>query len=238
MNLISFKKFSMTVLGVLALGLHLGMTLWGTDEKGLPVTGHPLAIALLAVTVLACAVALLGSRIRKAPARYVRDTSSPAAAALGCFAMAGGIAVTVISGFGTGLRLELIRDLCGIGAVPVLIALGLIRFSEKKSFFLLHTFVCIYLTLHTVSHYQIWSSTPQWLHWLFPMAASVTLTLFSYYRTAFAANMGNLQMQYVSGLLALFFCVGAIASQGGMLYLGGAVWTLTNLCNPQQEACQ
>ena len=238
MNLNSNKKIFVTVLGVLALALHLGMSLWGTDEKGLLITAHPLAIALLAVTALACLYAARGLWGRKVSDAYADNFIPSAAAAIGCFAMAGGIAVTVISGSGAWLRLEQIRNLFGILAVPLLVVLGLKRFSGKRPFFLLHGLVCVYLTLHTISHYQIWSSTPQWLHWLFPMAASVLLTLFAYRQTAFDVDMGSHRKQVVTGLLAAFFCIGAILTENSMLYLGGAVWTLTNLCAPAKEIRQ
>jgi hypothetical protein len=83
--------------------------------------------------------------------------------------------------------------------------------------------------LHKDGHYQTWGSQPQWLNWFFSMAASVLLTLFSYQQAAFDVNLGSRRTQQLTGLTAAFFCIGAIARESSMLYLGGAVWALTNL---------
>ena len=64
------------------------------------------------------------------------------------------------------------------------------------------------------------------------MAASIALSLFAYYQTAFDVELGNRRMQLGMGLLGSFFCLAAAAgSEDRMLYLGGAVWMLTNLCS-------
>ena len=229
MNLIFKKKILITALGVIALGLHLGMSLWATDNKGLLISWHPLVMLLAAVTVIACLAAVLPLR-RKAGSNAYGDNFAPSAgAAIGCFALAGGIIVTVVSGFGTWARLEQICNVLGILAVPTLVAAGLSRFSGKQPKVPVHGLICLYLMLHTVSHYQTWSSQPQWLNWLFPMAASVLLALFSYQQAAFDVNLGSRRTQQITGLLAVFFCIGAIARESSMLYLGGAVWALTNL---------
>lgn len=229
MNLISKKKIIVTALGVIALGLHLGMSLWGTDNKGLLISWHPLVMLLAAVTAIACLTAVLPLR-RNAGSNAYGDNFAPSAgAAIGCFALAGGITVTVVSGFGTWARMEQISNVLGTLTIPALIAAGLIRFSGKQPRVPVHGLVCLYLMLHTVSHYQIWSSQPQWLNWLFPMAASVLLTLFSYQQAAFDVNLGSRRTQQLTGLTAAFFCIGAIARESSMLYLGGAVWALTNL---------
>ena len=229
MNLISKKKILVTALGVMALGLHLGMSLWGTDEKGLLISWHPLALVLAAVTVIACLAAVLPLGKTGGSNAYGDNLAPSVWAAVGCFTLAGGIAADVISGFGTWVRLEQIRNVLGILAIPALIAAGLTRVSGKQPKVPVHGLVCLYLMLHTVSHYQIWSSQPQWLNWFFPMAASVLLTLFSYQQAAFDVSLGDRRTQQVTGLLAVFFCIGAIARESGMLYLGGAIWALTNL---------
>lgn len=234
MNLFIKKNtlpLSAALLGICAMLLHLGIRLLGTDRKGLLISTHPMAIALWAVTAVACLMALLPLR-NPGIGNAGSDSSAPSvSAAIGAFALAGGIAVTVIGSFGTWIRLEQLRNICGLLAIPSLILLGLNRFSGKRSFFLFHALVCLYLTLHTVSHYQIWSSRPQWLNWFFPMAASVLLTLFSYHQTAFDVDLGNRKAQMSTGLLAVFFCIGAVFQENSMLYLGGALWSLSSLCS-------
>ena len=61
--------------------------------------------AHIKLIIIVSVVAALGAYI------YADNFIPSAAAAIGCFAMAGGIAVTVISGSGAWLRLEQIRNL-------------------------------------------------------------------------------------------------------------------------------
>lgn len=219
-------------LGIITLILRLGLYLVGTDQKGLLIPGHPLSILSWVVTA-AASVLIIGTVCRLDGSQRYSDNFEPStAAAIGAFALAGGIAVSVISGWTTYLRLEQIRNLCGLLVIPALILAGLCRWQGKRPKFLLHGIVCLYLTLHTVSHYQIWCSRPQLQSYFFPMAASIGLTLFAYYQTAFDVGMGRRRMQLAAGLMAAFFCISAAAGLEDIpLYLGGAVWTLTNLCS-------
>ena len=116
--------------------------------------------------------------------------------------------------------------------MPAVVWAGLCRWKGKQPFFLLHGIVCLYLTLYSISHYQTWSSQPQMQDWFFSMAGIVCLVLFSYYQTAFPVGLGKRRLQLLVGLLGGFFCIGAIAgSEDFLLYLGGALWMLTNLCS-------
>lgn len=212
--------------GCAALSM-LGLHAFGTDHKGLLLSLHPLAIILWVLTLGFAAFAALSVRTLP-PANDVNFAPS-AAAAIGCFALAGGITVASVSGSLLFPRMDLIRNICGLLTVPALILLGLNRFSGKRPFFLVPGLVCLYLTLHTISHYPLWSSRPQPMIWFFPMAASVALCLFSYQQTASAISMGKRRTLILTGLLAGFFCVIACVREDGMLYLGAAVWALTNL---------
>ena len=219
-------------LGLLALLLRLGLYLLGTDEKGLLIPMHPLDLLTWAVTAVAVLLSLLSVRKLDGSARYYDNFSASTPAAIGTFALAGGIAVSVISSWAVWPRLDLIRNLCGLLAVPSIIWVGLCRWQGKRPSFTFHGVTCLYLTLYAVSHYQTWSSRPQLQDYFFSMAGAVLLTLFAYYQTAFDVGMGKRRMQLVTGLLAAFFCMAAAAAgEDLLLYAGGAVWTLTNLCS-------
>lgn len=215
-------------LGILALALRIALLALGNDEKGLLIPGHPLDILVWIVTAIAVLPVLLCIRKPKGPYCFVPS----AAAAFGSFALAGGIAVAVIFGWNPWSRLELVRDLCGLLAIPALMAEALRRYEGKQTFFLLHAPVCVYLTLYTVSHYQIWCSRPQLQDWFFSMIGCLLLMLFAYYQTAFDVEMGKPRMQQAAGLASVFFCTAAMAAGEEVpLYLGGAVWALTSLCS-------
>ena len=219
------------MMGLLALLGRTALFLLGEDEKGLLVPGHPLDLLVWGLT--AAAVLLTAAVVLRLEGtqQHSENFAPSTAGAIGCFALAGGIAVAVILGWNTWSRLELIRNVVGLLAVPTLVLLGLHRWKGKQPFFLLHGVVCLYLILYTVSHYQLWSSRPQMQHWFFAMAGAICLTLFAYYQTAFDVSMGSRRKQIATGALAGFFCLAAVAGGGDLLlYLGGAVWALTNLC--------
>lgn len=218
--------------GLVTLALRFSLFLLGRDEKNLLITGHPLDILTWAVTAAAVIVILLTVRKLDGSSRYGDNFAPSVAAAIGTFSLAGGIAVSVILGGTSGLRLEMLCRLSGALAVPAIVWTGLCRWRGKKPFFGFHALVCLYLTLYTITHYQIWSSHPQIQDWFFDMIGIVCLTLFAYDQTAFDAGMGNRRMQLITGLLGAFFCLAAIAgSEDILLYIGGAVWAMTNLCS-------
>lgn len=218
------------ILGLIALILRFGLFLLGTDRKGLLIPGHPLDILTWIVTA---AAVLLSAAVLLQKTDVAADSDDFrffAPAAIGAFALAGGIALSVISGWGAWTRLEQLRNLTGIAAIPALVLAGLARFQGKRPFFGFHALVCLYLTLRTISHYQVWCSSPQLQNYLFAMAASILLCLFAYYQTASDADLGNPRLLYFTGLLGSFFCLAAAADGADiLLYLGGALWMLTNL---------
>ena len=218
--------------GLIALVLRLSLFRLGRDEKGLLIAGHPLDLLIWAVTAMAAVLILISVRKLEGSSRYDDNLAPSAAASIGAFALAGGIAVSVILGGSAGLRLDLLCRIAGAVAVPSIIWAGICRYTGKKPFFLFHGAVCLYLTLYSISHYQTWSSHPQIQDWFFSMAGALSLTLFSYYQTAFCTELVNHRMQILTGLLAGFFCIAAAAGGNDMLlYIGGALWSLTNLCN-------
>lgn len=233
-TLLNAKKlpFLTAGLGVAALLLRLSLYLLGRDEKNLLVAGHPLELLTWTVTA-AAVIVILGSTWKlDGSARYSDNFAPSAAAAIGTFALAGGIAVSVILGIPSGLRLNLLCCISGVLAVPAIVFAGLCRYRGKHPSFLFHGLVCLYLTVYTISHYQTWSSRPQLQDWFFAMAGIVCLALFAYYQTAFDAGLGKRRMQLITGLLAAFFCIAAAAGgEDTLLYIGGAVWSLTNLCS-------
>lgn len=234
-----FLPMLSALLGLAALLLRTGLYLVGTDEKGLLQPWHPLDILCWAVTGTAVLIFALGVRKRGGSSLYRHNFQFSTPAAIGSFALAGGIAVAVITGWNAGTRLDLLRNVCGLLAVPSLILVGLCRWQGKQPFFAFHGIVCLYLTLYMISHYQLWCSQPQTQDYFFSMAGAVLLTLFAYYQTAFDAGLGRRRMQLLTGLLAGFFCIAAInGTEDVLLYAGGAVWALTGLCRMQPVRLQ
>lgn len=233
------SKFNSNCLPLMALALggtaallRLGLYTFGVDEKGLLNNGHILSLLVWAVTAISAVFFCLGAWKLGGSEHYEDNFGPSVPASLGCLALAAGIAVTVLTGWETWLRLELIRNILGLLCIPALLLTALHRMKGKQPFFLLPAVSCLYLTLHTISHYQAWCSRPQIQDFFFPMAGSILLTLFGYYQTAFTVGFGKRRMLLGTGLLGVFVCIAAAAGGEDLwLYLGGAVWMLTNLCH-------
>lgn len=215
-------------LGLGACGLRLGLFALGTDSKGLLIPGHPLDLLCWLLTLAAVVLTLLQDR-RTAGSAPCRESPSPAAA-LGAFALAAGILLTLLPTLGSFLLLDRIRDLAGLAAALALAVLGIFLWRGKAPHFLLWGILCLYLTLFAVSHYQSWCSRPQLQNYFFPMAASLLLALCAYYRTARAVGLEKPRMALATGLLAGFFSLAAAAGgEDTALYLTGGLWALTGL---------
>ena len=219
-------------LGILTAALRLVQASFGTDAKGLLILWHPLDLLVWAVTAATAIFVVLAVRKLDGSSLYADNFAPGTPAAIGCTALMGGIAAVVSVAPNIFIRLEVIRMYLGLLALPALLWVGACRIRGKKPFFLLHGVVCLFLVIHTVSHYQSWCARPLMQSFFFPMAASIFMTLFAYYQTAFDVELGNRRMLLGVGLLGSFLCLAAAArGEDLMLYLGGAVWMLTNLCS-------
>lgn len=219
------------VLGVAALVLRMGLYLLGQDAQGLLHNGHILNTAVWAVTAFAAVLVCITVFQLDGSLKYADNFSPSVTAAVGTFVLAGGICLTLLSSLAVWTRLELLRNLTALLAIPSLIWVGLCRWRGKRPSFLFHAILCLYLTLYAVSHYQTWCSRPQLQDYLFVMSGVILLTLFAYYQTAFDVGLGKRRMQLGTGLLAAFACIAALAQgEDAVLYLSGAVWALTTLC--------
>lgn len=221
------------LLGGAACLLRFCVYLLATDEKGLLVFGHPLEICLWVVTIAAAVLIFLC--VRKQTAVYPYIVNFPAAdfSAAGCFLFAAGICLSVTAHRDAFLPLERIRNLTGLLSVPALIWVAVCRWKGRRPFFAFHAVVCLHLALYATSSYSLWSSHPQLHDSFFPMMGCIFLMLFSYYQTAFDADMGSRRMQLATGMSAVFCCLAAIPhSEDILLYITGSIWALTNLCTP------
>ena len=221
---------AMAGLGAVCALVRWGLYLLATDHKGLLAAGHPLGLLSWILTAAAAILAAAAVWKLKGSNGYEENFCPSAAAAVGSFALSGGIALAVLTNHGADSAMARITMVAGLLAVPALAAAGVLRWKGRKPFFLLYGIPCLYLALYALGHYQIWSSRPQMQDWFWSMAGIICLTLFSYYQTAFCVDLGNRKLQLATGLLAGFFCLGALRGGDFLLYLGGAVWALTNLC--------
>lgn len=219
-------------LGILAAALRLAQDLLGRDAKELLILWHPLDLLVWAVTIAMVVLTVLAVRKADCSDRYEDNFGPSSYAAIGCTALIGGILSAAMADLGAFSRLEVIRCWLGLLSVPALFWLGICRIQGKRPFFGFHALVCLYLTVHTVSHYQVWCARPLVQDFFFPMAASVLLALFAYCQTAFDVDLGKGKTRLALGLLGGFACLAASVSEDMTLYLGGALWMLASLCTP------
>lgn len=220
------------ILGGAACILRSCMYLFGTDEKGLLISGHPLELCLLAVT--AAAAALIVLQVRKQTGScpgYADNFPASEVSAAGCLLFAAGICLSVLGNRVVFTTLERLRNLTGLLCIPALIFIAVCRWKGRRPGFGFHGLVCLHLVLYTTSFYSVWSRHPQLLDSFFPMMGCIFLALFSYYQTAFDVDMGSRRMQLATGMAAVFCCIAAMPRSDALpLYLTGALWALSNLC--------
>ena len=220
------------------VGFFLRLTLYARYFDGalLPV-GHPLELALTALTVLVAVLVVLVCRKLAGPEGYKDNFTISLRAALGHILLASGIVLTVLAnppamaGM-TGQLWKMLGVFCG----PALIYAGFARAMGKKPNFWCYVVVCVFFALHMVSHYRTWCSDPQVQNYVFSLTGTMALTLFAYQQAAVCVDLGSRRKLLVMGLLAAYLCMAALAqTQYGYLYLGGAVWALTGLCRPEPK---
>ena len=217
------------ILGLTFQGLLFLLTL---DEKGLVASGHILHI--LAWLPVAAALILSGVTVwqLRGHNRYAHNFPASGSGAVGSFALAGGVLVTVPFHLELqGNALAVLWLLLAVVSVPCLVFTGLCRRTGKRPTALFHAVVCLFFAIHLVRCCQSWSREPQVETYVFALLSSIFLMLSAYHRAAFDAGIGRRRMQILTGLAAGCLCLAAIpGSDYKLLCFTGSLWALTNLC--------
>lgn len=212
-------------LGGLGLCCRWGLYALAVDDRGLLVAGHPLAFCLGAVMLAALALAVAAARGEPGTAVYAENFSADPVAGAGCFALAVGVAATVLLCAGEGNTMLAPWRLLGSLAAVGLCAVGVARIRGSKPPFWGYLLACLFLLVHLMGHYQVWSADPQIVDHLYALLGGVALMLFAYQSAAFAVDSGKGRSYRVSGVLAVVLCLTAVPGCGYPgLYLGGAVF--------------
>lgn len=229
---------AMVVLGNFAMVLRRQLYVNAVDHKGLLLRGTSLEILLLALTGVALALIFLGLKNDRGGNGYEENFSASVPAGLGHVAAATGI-FTMVRGtvFGMPGYMGLLWQLLGMAAPVCLVLAGILRILGKKPFFLLHVIPCLFLLVHTVGNYQIWSSNPQMQDYLFALLAILSLILFAHHTAAFEAGLGNRKMVLGAGLAAVYLCLAEMGwTDYPGFYFGCMFWALTGLCKAAPAA--
>lgn len=151
--------------------------------------------------------------------------------ALGQFLGAAGMGLTALyyPGQMPGL-LGTLWKLFGILSAFCLILCGICVKTGKNPGFLAPLAPCLFWLIHLVDNYRGWSAAPQLQSYLFPLLATMAMTLFTYYSAAEAVDMGKPRRKQFAALTAGYFCMAAaLPGKGQLMYLLSALWALSSL---------
>ena len=152
-------------------------------------------------------------------------------AALGSFLGAAGILVSTFSFKDAGILTVLVTALGILSAVALGYA-GFCRLQGKQPQFLLFAVVTVLLIFRTLAACRVWSAEVQVQSFVFPLLANFSLLLATYYRTNLCAEQKNCRQYMFFRQLAVFCCLLSCVWGDSVFYLAGAVWLITDFCNP------
>lgn len=212
------------VLGIAGLVLRLLLYRFATDDKGLLTPNHPLELTLWALTALGVVLAFLFAGKEAHPRRDEHLE------ALGEFMGAVGIAITVPSGLDRAVTvLDGIHLGLGLVAAVALCYSAVLRWQRKSAPILCCSAVCLFMALHLVCRYRVWSAQPQFQSFIFSLAGGLCAMFFAYLRIC----EGRFRLRRVTGLIGCLCCLTAMShSSDPALCLGCGIWMITNLHAP------
>ena len=217
--------------GVLGFFLRLWLFSTGVDEKGLLRQDHPAAAMVFILTGLVLLGIYLCLRPLTGQGTYRRIFPRSPLAAIGCWVGAIGILITDIVELASAAdSITFLSGLFGIAAAGCLVVLGWCRWNGARPNHLLHGIVTVYLLLHLVSQYRLWSAESQLQVYFFQLLASLFLMLSTYHRTTLDAGKGSRRQFLFFQFGALFFCCMALFGETPLFYLTLAVWAGTVDC--------
>ena len=218
--------------GLLTMLLRLWLLAIGEDDRGLLATGSFPDAASWIVVGLMMALLGYGALQLQGKEKYRINFPASAGAAFGIALAAVGILITSVTDwFGARDIIGTISSVLGLLAGIALGFLAFFRFRGIRPNLLLHGVVCIYLMLHLVSHYRLWSSYPQLQDYGFELLAIVFIMLACYQRAAFDAGRGSRSSYTFFSLAALFFCIAALPGcDSKAFFIGCAVWMAATPC--------
>ncbi len=218
--------------GILGFLLRLWLYTTGMEENGLLRTAHPANALLFVLTALVLGGIFLCLRPLVGVPPYKRLFKPSVPAAIGCVVAAVGILATDIYELSHQPdNVAIASCVLGVLASISLVILAFCRYQGKRPNFFLHGCVTVYLMIHLVFQYRIWSSEPQLQEYVFQLLASVFLMLSTYHRTTLDARSGSRRWYVFFNFGAVFFCCLAIRGESWLFYLAMAVWTATADCS-------
>ncbi len=203
----------------------------GIDSKGLPVPGHPAAIAMWCVSAAAAVVCLLAILRFKGDNLCPDENRRNIPAAIGAAAAAIGLLSVLLTEDSGGIAI--LRQLHRIFAIPAaasMLAVAIFRAAGKPVPFLCRAIGTVFFLLHALARYQTWSSDPQAVDYLFALGAVLCLSVFSYCGCALTVSLPGRRRQLFAGLLGIFCCMTAgVRGEYPIFHWTCALWVAAEL---------
>ena len=212
--------------GALGFVLRLWLYLTGVDDRGLLMREHPaywVVFVLIAATLLILFLCIKDTNIKSLPFR-----ASPVALVGGIVAAAGIVAADLHELSQQPDRVTVISCLLGAVAAVCLVLAGMQQQKGKKSSYYLHGILTIYLMVHLVSQYRVWSAEPQLQEYFFQLMASIFLMFTAYQRTLLDAGNGKPKHFLLCNYAAAFLCCFALVGENRLFYLAMMLWTVSS----------
>ena len=222
-------------LSVVGIILRFWMHTAGTDSDGLLIKGHPsttvMAVVLVGLGLMLAVFAFFSDRTTVRPGK-----STPGA--VGCYIGAVGLLITAVTellsmsamddGRAVSAMAGLLSVLLGFASVAVMVIMGNCRKQGKSMNIWAYTVVIAFFVFHLLQQYQVWTRQPQLSSYLFPLFASVTLMLATYYRACKDLILTGQRQYLVLSQAALFFSVMSIGGKSWVFYCAMAAWMLSD----------
>lgn len=228
----SFMPAVTLIAGAVGFLLRLWLVLAGTDERGLLVTTHPAHILVFVLTALVLGALLLLVHPLDAMKRYQNLFPNGTLSCAGCIVAAAGIIWASLRE--RNLRTDTVTTVClilGVLAAVCLIVIAVCRFRQQRPAYYFHTVITLFLMVHLVSQYRLWSSEPQLQVYFFPLLSSVFLMLTAYHSAVLDAKKSSRRWFVFCNQAALFFCCVSVMSELWPFYLAMAFWMFSGLCS-------
>ena len=228
----AYLPLAILACGVLTCLLRLWLFALGEDERGLLSVGSFPDVMSWIIVAATMALLAVSTWHLQGGAKYSQNFHASMPAAIGMALAAVSFCITsVVDLTAGGDSVGTVSALFGFLAAAALLVLAYSRYRGAYLSVLFHGVVCLYLMLHLVSHYRLWSSYPQLQSYAFELLAIVFVMLACYQRAAFDAGKGNRRAYTFFTLAALFFCIATLPGcDNAAFFIGCAVWMYFTPC--------
>jgi hypothetical protein len=218
--------------GMIGMLLQLWQYLGGREANGLLITGHISGILLLILTALVTLLIFVCTLPLRQGSKYRYNFPVSAPGCVGAGAAALGVLITSLMDLmRKSDTLGTIAGILGLLAAGSLCVLALCRLRGQQPNALLHVCVTVYLMLHLICQYRVWSGESQLLSYCWPLLATVCTVLSCYQSAAFDGNLGARRPHAFFHLAAVYFCcLSLIGDHEPGFFLAMLAWMFTDIC--------